>query len=126
MTLRARGPVAAEEAWERYARPARWPEWSPQITGVTGAPERLAGGVTGRVRGRFGVVADFVVDSWDERARTWSWTVRGGPVTVRLEHGVAARGSGCETWLRVHGRLPLVIGYVPLAQFALHRLVHRR
>jgi len=36
LTLHATGPLPPAEVWERYAVPARWPEWSPQITGVEG------------------------------------------------------------------------------------------
>ena len=50
LTLHATGPEAPAEVWERYAVPARWPGWAPQITGVELPVARLASGVRGRVR----------------------------------------------------------------------------
>lgn len=123
LTLRASGPLAADEAWERYARPALWPSWSPQIRRVSASAVRMAAGVTGRVYGPLGVSVDFVVETWDEPGRRWSWTARRGPVRLRLGHDVTARDDGCETSLRVSGPLPVVLGYAPIAQIALRRLV---
>jgi hypothetical protein len=124
LSTRASGPRPAEDAWERYARPALWSSWSPQIRRVATDAERLHAGATGRVYGPVGVSIDFVVDEWDEAARRWSWTAHRGPVRLRLEHGVDADGPGSSTFLRVHGPLPVVFGYLPVARFALHRLVH--
>ena len=121
--VRSHGPVDAGEAWDRYARPSRWPMWSPQITRVSCGVDRLFTGVTGRVHGPLGAWVDFVVDEWDDAARRWSWTVRRGPLRVRLDHGVDVRGSGSSTFVRVHAPLPIALGYVPLAKLALHRLV---
>jgi hypothetical protein len=57
-------------------------------------------------------------------ARTWSWSVRLGPVTVDLEHGVQPDGAaGSRTWLRMRGPLLALVAYAPIAQIALHRLV---
>lgn len=123
LTVRAHGPVPPDEAWDRYARPARWSSWSPQITRVSYPDERLSAGGAGRVHGPLGLSVDFRVDTWDDAERVWSWTVRRGPVRLRLEHGVTARGAGSETWLRASGLLPLLVGYLPVARFALHRLV---
>ena len=124
----ARGPLPPDEVWERYARPDLWSSWAPQIRGVD-APDRLARGATGRVYALFGVRADFVVDTWDDVAREWSWTARirlplGAPgPTLRLEHGVQTDGSGSRAWLRVAGRAPVVAAYVGPARLALERLV---
>ena len=123
MTVRAEGPIDPNEAWDRYARPARWSMWSPQITRVSCAVDRLSTGVTGRVYGPLGVSVDFVIDSWDDAARRWTWTARRGPLRVRLDHGVDAAGSGSATWVRIHALLPIALGYAPLAKCALHRLV---
>ena len=65
------------------------------------------------------------VDAVDADLRRWVWTVRLGPITLRLEHGVLAQGDGSRTWLTVNGPLPLIVGYAPLARFALGRLVAR-
>ncbi|MEU2347732.1 SRPBCC family protein [Modestobacter sp. NPDC049651] len=123
-TLTATGPVDPAEAWERFMQPARWPTWSPQITGVDADAPRLAAGVSGTVRAPLGIGLPFVVDEVDEAARRWTWQVRSGPVHLRLEHWVeAAPGGGTTTGLRVDGPLPLVAAYAPLAKVALEKLV---
>jgi hypothetical protein len=124
LTLHATGPLPPGEVWERYAVPARWPDWAPQITGVEVPVSRLAAGVRGRVRGPLGVTLPFVVDTVDETARRWSWTVSLGPVQVHLLHWVAeGPDGGSTTGLRISGPAPLVVGYAPLAQLAISRLV---
>ena len=124
LTLHASGPVGPDEAWERYAVPARWPDWAPQITGVELPVARLAAGVRGRVRGPLGVTLPFVVDTVDEAARQWAWTVSAGPVRLHLVHWVAeGPDGGSTTGLRVTGPAPVVVGYAPLAHLAIGRLV---
>jgi hypothetical protein len=128
----ASGPRSAEEVWERYARPALWSTWAPQIRRVEVEAERLSGGEHGRVHGPLGLSVDFVVDTWDEDARRWTWTVTPRlpvpnvvPVpTLRLEHGVEAAGTGSVTRLRVSGPALVVVPYLAPARLALHRLVH--
>jgi hypothetical protein len=130
--LAATGPRPADEVWDRYARPALWSTWAPQIRRVEVGTERLGGGETGRVHGPCWLSADFEVDSWDEEARRWSWTVRPraallpGVPTPRLHlgHGVRPTEAGTLTWLRLTGPLPFVVPYAPVARLALHRLVH--
>ncbi|MFW3171493.1 SRPBCC family protein [Geodermatophilus sp. CPCC 206100] len=124
LTLHATGPEEPAEVWERYAVPARWPEWAPQITGVEVPVPRLAAGVRGRVRGPVGVPLPFVVDAVDEAARQWAWTVSLGPVRLRLLHWVAeGPDGGSTTGVRIDGPAPLVVGYAPLARLAIGRLV---
>lgn len=125
VTLGARGTAAAATAWERYAQIDQWARWAPQITRVEPSAERIAAGVTGRVFGPLGVSADFVIDSVDEDARRWAWTVRRRPLTVHLQHGVRSDGDGCRTWLTVDAPLPIVLAYPLIAQLALRRLVAR-
>src|SRR3712207_7069261 len=31
LTLHTTGPIGPDEVWERYAVPARWSQWAPQI-----------------------------------------------------------------------------------------------
>lgn len=127
IVLRARGPRPAADVWERYANPGRWSTWAPHIRRVDVDDERLTAGTSGRVVGPLAAYADFTVDTWDDVARTWSWTVWPGPVgrpVLRLGHGVAPYGPGSETWLELTGPLPVTLAYLPLARLALHRLVH--
>lgn len=125
-TIRARGPRSPQEAWERYARPALWSTWSPQIRRVEVDTERLSAGITGRVLGPMGVSADFTVASFDDRGRRWTWSVTPRPLgpNIQMTHGVDSRGDGSETWLELTGPLLVVLGYAPVARLALHRLVH--
>ena len=124
LTLHATGPEAPAEVWERYAVPARWPEWALQITGVELPAARLAAGVRGRVRGPLGVTLPFVVETVDDTARRWSWTVSLGPVRLHLLHWVSeGPDGGSTTGLRVTGPALLVVGYAPLAHLAIGRLV---
>lgn len=130
------GPLPPDEVWERYARPAVWSSWAPQIRDVEVEVDRLEPGVTGRVLGWAGLSVDFVVDTWDEERRVWAWTVRprlalprGVPLSGRLpeltlRHGVRPEGSGTRAWLVVQGPAPLVAGYFLPARLALHRLTH--
>jgi hypothetical protein len=124
LTLHATGPVAPDEAWDRYRRPARWSSWAPQITGVVTDADRIAQGVTGRVRGPVGLSVPFVVDEVDEATRRWRWTVQVGPARMTLLHWVTpGPDGGTTTGLRVRGPLPLAAGYAPAALVALHGLV---
>lgn len=120
---RATGPAAAAEVWERYAVPARWPQWAPQVTAVRAGAARIAPGVTGRVHGPLGVRVDFVITEVDERRRTWAWRVRFGPLRLQLSHGVEPDPAGSTTWLTMRGPALLVAVYLPVARLALHRLV---
>lgn len=130
LTLRvaARGDAALEVAWERYARPALWPTWSPQITGVE-LPERLVAGARGVVHGVGGLRLDVAVGDVDEATRTWSWVValarpRVPGARMRLDHAVLpGRDGGAATTLALTGPAPVVTAYAPAAWVALRRLV---
>jgi hypothetical protein len=134
-TLRATGPLPADQAWERYADLDLWSRWAPQISGVTVAgpsTRRLRPGMRGTVRAAGLVHVPFEVTAVDEAARTWSWRVRVGPVTLHLDHGVedARPDDGpharSRTWLRTTGPALVVLPYAPLALVALHSLLLER
>lgn len=129
-TLRATGPLPADQAWERYADLDRWPRWAPQISGVTVSgpgPRRLRPGLEGTVRAAGLVGVPFEVLAVDEQARTWSWRVRVGPVTLTLDHGIEDLGGrGTRTWLRTTGPALVVLPYSPVAFVALHALLLER
>ena len=122
-SVRVTGPLPPARVWERYAVPARWAGWAPQIRRVDASADRLAPGVTGRVRGPLGVAVTFVVTDVDEQARTWAWDVRCGPVRLHLRQGVEADPRGAATWLVLRGPAPVVVAYLPVARVALRRLV---
>ena len=132
VTVRVQGDAPVDLAWERYADPALWSTWSPQIQRVDTAMTRLSAGASGTVRAgllphpTLGV--PFEVLEVDEPTRTWTWRVRlapGGLVRLHLEHGVEAHGDGSATWLHVTGPAPVVVAYAPLARLAMTRLVRR-
>lgn len=127
LTLQAHGRAPVALAWERYADPAMWPTWAPQIQRVDTSMDRLEPGGTGVVRAgllpRPTLGVPFEVLDVDEGAHEWSWRIRLGLLRLRLEHGVTGHLTGSTTWLRLHGPLPVVLGYAPVARFALGRLV---
>lgn len=122
-TISARGTADPATAWERYAVPARWSDWSPQIRGVQASSDRIATGTTGVVTGPAGLRVGFVIEHVDEAARSWEWTVRLGLLRVRMRHDVLADCHGSMTTLRMNGPLPVLLAYSPLAQLALTRLL---
>jgi hypothetical protein len=124
------GPQSPDEVWDRYVRPARWPQWSPQIRGVDYALEHLAPGTTGVVRGPLQVPVPFevlAVEDADPSRRAWRWRAGARGVHVELEHVVEpapSRPGGSRTRLVLSGPAPVVVPYLPLAWLALRRLVH--
>ncbi|MDQ2756307.1 MAG: SRPBCC family protein, partial [Actinomycetota bacterium] len=124
-TIEVSGPASVSEAWERYAVISAWHTWSPPIRSVEATAPRIAPGVTGIVRGVAGAFVTFRIESVDERAHTWAWTVGVGPLTARLEHGVRlAEGDfGSVTTLTVDAVAPIALGYPEVARLSLHRLV---
>jgi hypothetical protein len=122
-STRASGPAGPDLVWRRYAEPARWPDWAPQIRRVDTAAGRIAPGVTGTVRGPFGLPVRFTVTDVDELERRWAWDARLGPIRLHLRHGVDPDGRGASTWLTARGPAAVLMAYLPIARFALHRLV---
>ncbi len=129
LRLSATGAVHPDEVWDRYTRPARWPGWSPHLREVDYPEAVVRPGTTGRVTGVGGVVAVFRIDAVDHEARTWSWSVRTGPLRLSFDHGVdpaegdPGRAPGSTAWLVTHALWPVAVGYSPLARLALGRLV---
>lgn len=136
--LTARGTADPDEVWDRYLRPSRWSEWSPQIRRVDTDGDRLVPGLGGVVRGPLGLAVPFRVETVesDSAIRSWTWRVSVGPVALRLVHAVIPLDGGTAygpagadgprrtaTTLDVTGPAPVVLGYAPLAQLALVRLV---
>src|SRR3954453_19574551 len=95
LTLRSHGEAPESLAWERYADPALWSTWAPQIQRVDTDLQRLQPGGTGSVRAgllpRPTLGIPFRVLGVDEDAREWAWEARLGPLVLKLEHGVTAR-----------------------------------
>lgn len=122
---RASGPVHPDEAWDRYARPERWSQWSPQVRGVQTDSDVIAAGSAGTVRTLGGAQVRFVVLDVDARARSWTWRVRVGPLGMVLEHHLRERpGGGTRAEVVMHGPWPVTRLYRLPATLALHRLVH--
>lgn len=123
--LSATGPAPPELVWRRYALPSLWSTWSPQIRRVDCVDIEVHEGSRGRVHGPPGVAVDFTVTAFDPTEMTWAWQVRMLVVGVRLrlEHGVQEDPVGSRTWLRLDGPAPVVLGYAPVARWALRRLV---
>jgi hypothetical protein len=119
------GPHDADDVWDRYARPERWPEWAPQIRSVDYAPDRVTPATTGVVHGPAGVRVRFRIVDVDTAGpvRAWSWTVSAAGVRLMLRHTVEATPAGTRTGLTVEGFAPAVAAYLPVARVALRRLV---
>lgn len=132
LRLSATGSLDPETVWERYTQPAWWPVWAPHLREVDYPDAVVRPGTTGRVTGVGGLVAVFRVDAVDHEARTWSWSVRSGPLRLSFEHGVdlaapdAQHPLGSTAWLVTHALWPVVLGYAPVARIALGRLVTPR
>ena len=127
--ITVRGPQPPDEVWDRYVRPVRWPQWSPQIVGVDYKPRHLVPGTKGIVRGPLRLPVPFevlAVDESDPSRRVWRWRAGPAALHVELEHVVEpapAPGAGTVTRLVLAGPAPVVLPYLPLAWLALHRLV---
>jgi hypothetical protein len=121
--LSAEGPLDPDAVWRRYTEPARWNTWAPHLSEVDYPHKRVRAGTTGRASGPGGVVALFRVESVDPDARTWSWSVRTGPLRLSFDHGVDEVGADSRAWVVIHAPWPVAIGYAPVARWALEKLV---
>ena len=120
------GPRPADDVWDRYLRPERWPEWSPQIRSVDYPAPTLRPDTTGTVHGPGGLPVRFRILRVEQAGpvRSWSWAVSAAGVRLRLWHTVEATPAGTRTVLAIEGFAPAVLLYLPAARWALHRLVH--
>lgn len=125
ITVGASGPATPEHVWQRYATPARWHEWSPQIAGVEchDPDDLVVAGLVGAVNGPLGVTVRFRVTEVNAAARRWTWHVRVGIVDLAMAHGVDPLLATARAWVAITGPLPLVAAYAPAARLALGRLV---
>ena len=88
------------------------------------ADDVIRPGTRGRVVGPLGVAVLFVIEQVDPEQHAWSWIVTGPfGVRLRLHHSLSAAGGGTSTSLAIDGPLPIVVGYAPIARYALGRLV---
>jgi hypothetical protein len=119
------GPRAADDVWDSYVRPQRWPQWSPQIRSVDYPGETLSPRTAGTVHGPAGLRAGFEVTAVDATGpvRSWSWSVSAAGLELVLHHTVEATATGTRTGLTVGGFAPAVLAYLPVARSALRRLV---
>lgn len=123
MLIAQDGALSADDVWERYSRPAHWPAWAPQITRVQTDVDVIRPGTRGRVHGPLFTWVPFRIRSVDHDSRRWSWWVGFGVLGVCMDHGVDETPGGSRAWVRIHAHRYLVFGYVPVARFALRRLV---
>ncbi|SIS21307.1 hypothetical protein [Williamsia sterculiae] len=124
----ATGPATVAQVWWNYVHPQAWSTWAPQIRRVDYPHRTLTPGVGGSVYGPLSVRVFFEVERVDAVRHTWQWRVwlvtrRLG---IRLRHGVDSVDGhpGSRAWVTVEAPAPVVAPYVPLASYALHRLVH--
>lgn len=122
-TIRARGSASPEIAWQRYAELAQWSSWAPHILGVEAEATYLRVGLTGVVRVIGGLGVPFTVTSVDHAAMTWSWIARLVGVPLTFTHTVLPASDGSTTTLAMEGPALVILGYIPLAEIALLRLV---
>ncbi len=124
LVVRAVGWARADEVWDRFVRPGRWQEWSPQIRRVDSDAEVIVAGAAGRVCGPAGASASFIVVDVDPQARTWSWRVRAGRLRLHIDHEVAVTRDGrTVAQVVLSGPWLAIACYSLPARLALHRLV---
>ena len=123
LTYAAETTAPPAAAWALFARPARWPEWAPQLRGAwgLGSPE-VAVGARGAAR-LLGVVPVPATITAKDPGRSWSWRV--GP--VELDHRVEplpGRGARVVTDLRAPAALEAVlrVSYGPFVALLMRNL----
>ena len=123
ISIGATGPADPQVVWDRYVHPDRWSEWSPQITAVNYPADEISDGGRGTVNGPCGIGLDFEILHVDSENRCWTWRVKPVGVELVMTHAVLAQDGGTRTTLEIHGPLPIIVGYAPIARIALGRLV---
>ena len=81
--------ASAERIWPFIAEFERWPQWGLSVTRVDSAADKVAPGVTGRVRTPVGLWLPFVIGDVIPES-SWDWTVAGVPATG---HHLEPRGD---------------------------------
>ncbi|QRV15499.1 SRPBCC family protein [Haloterrigena salifodinae] len=107
------------EAWDLLVDTARWPEWSPLVTGVEATERRLRLDTSGRVRIP-GAWVPFRITAYVPAERRWSWRVLKLP---GAGHRVDDLGANrCRIAFELP---PTATGYAPVCLRALERLEDR-
>lgn len=123
MLISVEGEATAEQVWDRYVDPSTWPDWAPQISRVDVAADGFERGLRGTVHGPLLTRVPFRIRNVDPLTRRWSWWVGFGIFGVGMDHGVDPTPTGSRAWVRIHAHRYLVLPYIPVARFALGRLV---
>ena len=110
-------------AWELMARPQEWSSWAPHVRGAWGLGEgEVRVGARGYAR-LLGVVPIPATITAVDPGRSWTWQV--GP--VEMVHRVDRAAEGCTVAVEISAPAPieaaLRIGYRPLVDLLLSRLL---
>ena len=110
-------------AWELISRPQEWSSWAPHVRGAWGLGENeVRVGARGYAR-LLGVVPIPATITAVDPGRSWTWQV--GP--AEMVHRVETTADGCTVAVEISAPAPieaaLRIGYRPLVELLLGRLL---
>jgi len=110
-------------AWELIARPQEWSRWAPHVRGAWGLGDgEVRVGARGYAR-LLGVVPIPAQITAVDPGRSWTWQV--GP--AEMMHRVDPTAEGCTVAVEISAPAPieaaLRIGYRPLVELLLGRLL---
>ena len=110
-------------AWELISRPQEWSSWAPHVRGAWGLGQgEVRVGARGYAR-LLGVVPIPAQITAVDPGRSWTWQV--GP--VEMVHRVDRAAEGCTVAVEISAPAPieaaLRIGYRPLVDLLLSRLL---
>ena len=110
-------------AWELISRPQEWSSWAPHVRGAWGLGQgEVRVGARGYAR-LLGVVPIPATITAVDPGRSWTWQV--GP--VEMVHRVDRAADGCTVAVEISAPAPieaaLRIGYRPLVDLLLSRLL---